>query len=128
MRREVGISCRLMSIMYPHDLTPENCKLNVFATPYIPIIYSLNKNESEFELTSGKTHTLNMVRKTVLKKIIIAHLNINSIRNKFEMLCEFIKGNVDILLISETKIDESFPTSQFIIPGFSTPFRYEKNM
>ena len=43
------------------------------------------------------------------------------------MVCEFIQGNLDILLISETKIDESFPSAQFIIPGFFTPFRYDKS-
>ena len=28
-----------------------------------------------------------------------------------------------LLTISETKIDESFPKSQFLIKGFSNPFR-----
>ena len=35
-------------------------------------------------------------------RIIIAHLNINSIRNKFDALKTMIAGNIDILLISET--------------------------
>ena len=39
--------------------------------------------------------------------LIIGHIN-NSLRNKFEMLENCIKGNVDILLISETKLGESF--------------------
>ena len=30
-------------------------------------------------------------------------------------------------MLSETKIDESFPTSQFIIKGFATPFRLDRN-
>ena len=38
-----------------------------------------------------------------------------------------IKGNVDILVISETKLDESFPVGQFKIPGFVTPFRRDRN-
>ena len=38
-----------------------------------------------------------------------------------------IKGNVDILVISETKLDESFPVGQFKIPGFATPFRRDRN-
>ena len=29
-------------------------------------------------------------------------LNINSIRNKFENVCELVAGNVDILCIAET--------------------------
>ena len=42
--------------------------------------------------------------------LVIAQLNINSIRNKFTSLSNMIKDNIDILLISETKIDSSFPT------------------
>ena len=30
-------------------------------------------------------------------------------------------------MISETKIDESFPLSQFIIDGFSLPYRRDRN-
>ena len=35
-------------------------------------------------------------------------------------------GNVDILMVTETKSDESFPTSQFIIPGFTSPYRFDR--
>ena len=37
-----------------------------------------------------------------------------------------IKDNVDILLISETKIDSSFPTAQFHIDGY-TIYRRDRN-
>ena len=37
-----------------------------------------------------------------------------------------IKNNVDILLISEAKIDSSFPTAQFHIDGF-TIYRRDRN-
>ena len=60
-------------------------------------------------------------------KIIIGHLNINSIRYKFDFLKEIIGDNIDILLISETKIDDSFPVGQFIINRFHTPFRKDRN-
>ena len=53
--------------------------------------------------------------------------NINSIRNKFEALSSFVTDNIDILLISETKIDSTFPDGQFLITGFSTPFRKDRN-
>ena len=43
------------------------------------------------------------VRKRNLKRIILGHLNINSVRNKFDLLVEQIKGKVDIMVISETK-------------------------
>ena len=40
-------------------------------------------------------------------KLIMGHLNINSIRNKFDALSLIFKNNVDILMISETKLDDS---------------------
>ena len=58
-------------------------------------------------------------------KLVIVHLNINSLGNKFEFLVEFITGKVDILMISETKIDESFPLGKFKINGFNAPFRLD---
>ena len=61
------------------------------------------------------------------KRIIIAHLNINFLENKFEALESLVEGKVDILLISETKIDASFPLNQFILKGYSTPFRADRN-
>ena len=59
--------------------------------------------------------------------MIIAHLNINPLRNKFKFLISLIKDNIDVLMISETKLDESFPTNQFMINGFSAPFRLDRN-
>ena len=52
-----------------------------------------------------------------LNRIILALHNINSLRNKLELLADQIKGNVDLLAISETKLDDSFPAEQFKIPG-----------
>ena len=60
-------------------------------------------------------------------KLGIAHLNINSFRNKARLLIEKTKGNVDVLLTFETKIDESFPDSQFKTDGFSNPHRVDRN-
>ena len=54
-------------------------------------------------------------------------MNINSITNVFELLKEQIKGNIDILVISEIKIDHTFPHSQFLINGFSTPCRLNRD-
>ena len=38
-----------------------------------------------------------------------------------------IAVNLDILIISETKLDESFPVSQFLIPGFENPIRLDRS-
>ena len=57
--------------------------------------------------------------------IIFSYLNINSIRKKFENLCELVAGNVYILCIAETKLDPSFSNSQFLIPSFHKPLRMD---
>ena len=58
---------------------------------------------------------------------MVAHVNINSLRLKFDSVVEKITGNVDILMISETKLDNSFPEGQFLIDGYSKPFRIDRN-
>ena len=59
--------------------------------------------------------------------LILGHLNINSILRKFDHLKVLIVNNIDILVLTETKIDSSFPNSQFRIDGFSAPFRLNRN-
>ena len=39
-------------------------------------------------------------------------------RNKFSSIVELVKDNIDVLLISETKIDSSFPSKQFAIDKY----------
>ena len=51
----------------------------------------------------------------------------NSIRNKFDLLVSIINNNTDIFMISETKLDPSFPNGQFHIHGFSEPYRLDRN-
>ena len=60
-------------------------------------------------------------------KLILGHVNINSTRNKFDFLIYMLDKNVDIFLISETKLDDSFPLAQFKIEGFTTLYRYDRN-
>ena len=60
------------------------------------------------------------------KSLLFGHLNVNSIRNKFVFSQELIKRAFDIFLISETKIDDSFPNAQFKIEGFKS-FRKDRD-
>ena len=46
-------------------------------------------------------------------RVIIAHININSLRNKFDILSDIVKNKIDIICISETKLDDTFPSSIF---------------
>ena len=63
--------------------------------------------DSSLEINRTKNH----------KGLIIAYLNINSIINKFEFLKPLVADYVDVLAIAETKIDETFTTSQFLLDG-----------
>ena len=46
------------------------------------------------------------------KSIILGHLNVNSLRNNLKVVEELIKGKIGIRLLSENKIDKSFPPNQ----------------
>ena len=61
------------------------------------------------------------------EKVIIGNLNINSLPNKFEQLKETVMKYVDVLVLTETKLDDSFPKAQFLVDGFSEPYRYDRN-
>ena len=43
------------------------------------------------------------------------------------MLSDQIKGNIAVLLVSETKIDDSSPIGNYLVDGFSTPYRLDRN-
>ena len=62
-----------------------------------------------------------------INRLIIGTLNINSLANKFEQLKLVIGNNLDILILVETKLDDTYPTEQFLIEGFRTPFRLDRN-
>ena len=57
---------------------------------------------------------------------VIAHLNINSIAPKFDGLQSLVKDNLDLLLVSETKVDDSYPSAQFKIENYSKPIRLDR--
>ena len=79
-----------------------------------------------------ETNHLKSLCKSNLNRLFFAHLNINSIRNKLEFLGKDITSNVDLRMISETKIDNSFPkgffiSQKFLIKDFRDPFKIDRN-
>ena len=70
---------------------------------------------------------LKALRLSNVDHIIVAQIYVNSIRNRFDALMTGIQNEVDILLTSETKLDETFPTRQFSIEGFTSPCRLDRN-
>ena len=79
---------------------------------------------------NGKFTVFEQLRKIRLKNmngITIGQININSLRNKFSFLCEAVSGNIDVLLVTETNLDNSFPNAQFHIHGYTTSYSLCKN-
>ena len=70
---------------------------------------------------------LEKIRCKNITRLIFAQLDISSLRNKFESLQHTINKNTDVPLISETKIDFSFPLVQLHLEGYATPYRLDRN-
>ena len=93
---------------------------------------TLIRNDSGKELAQSPVAndgTVNFLHQQLLKyakNLIIGHLDINSIRNKFLDFKELILSDTDICLISETKLDDSFPDQQFHVNGYKM-FRKDRN-
>ena len=69
--------------------------------------------------------SLDLYRAFYPKNIILSYINVNSIRIKLDDLKFLLGKSLDITCISETKLDEAFPTAQFAIEGFSKPYRLD---
>ena len=57
--------------------------------------------------------------------VLIAYLNINSVSNKFYSIPPLIVHNIDIFALAETKLDFSFPESQFLLERMKKPYRFD---
>ena len=71
----------------------------------------------ESNCEEGPFEILKKIRINNVNRVVIGHININSVRNEFDML----------YMVSETKLDSSFPQAQFRIEKYTPPFRYVRN-
>ena len=64
-----------------------------------------------------------------MNKVIIniGNININFLPAKFDHVKEVILKNLDILVITETNLDGTFPLGQFYVEGFTMPYRLDRN-
>ena len=64
-----------------------------------------------------------------MKNPIVSYLNINHFENKvihFREICH--QALIDFICVDETKLDSSYPDSQFYIDGYQFPlFRIDRN-
>ena len=62
------------------------------------------------------------------RNLLIAYLNINSLRNKIIDLREIISYlQLDYFVLSETKINDSFPSAQFDMSGYEIRARRDRD-
>ena len=63
----------------------------------------------------------------MLIMLLYERLNINPLASKFDKFKLVVCGILDIFIITETKLDNTFPTTQFYMEGFSMPYRLDRN-
>ena len=62
-----------------------------------------------------------------MNKVIIGNIDINSLRNKFELLTETVPDKFDLRMISKAKFYSSFPSAQFRMKSRSKPYKIDRN-
>ena len=85
------------------------------------IYINSNHVESDKEKNKCQNIYLILLKEEIHNRSIFAQININFIRNKFQFLASQIINNVDVLLLSETKLDDFF-----LLDGFSKPYRLDQ--
>ena len=126
-----------MYYMCAHDLTqtvdgnvsqsPDNISKTQIGRACIELLTLNEENSIQHKNSDNPSLIFNELKRKNSDRVIIGHININFIENKFEALVALVKNKVDIIMITETKIDDSFPKNQFLMEGYSTPFRLDRN-
>ena len=102
------------------DLSTTNSDTTLSSEAHSPELDNELQRQSANEI-------LKKIRIKNINRITIATLNINFLAPKFEQLKAVIGKNLDILVFQETKLDSTFPEDQFIIDGYSPPYRLDRN-
>ena len=89
--------------------SPGQVSINSYKVTYTQNVYLPIQNRPS-NLTKSNSN-LHQVRINNPSRIILGQININSIKNKFAQLIYIVSNEIDILMVSETKLDDTFPTS-----------------
>ena len=90
------------------------------------VIRDINRNDC----TSNGDSDIDLLHRLRIQNVctvIVGNLNVASLPNKIDELRDIVKYRLDLLVLSETHLDSSFPTSQFLIDGFNVPYRQDRN-
>ena len=121
-----------------------NSKLHLNKTGTTILTRNITRSFNQFWGSDGHTHevditnsnlfenndtdqVLKVLRNDNLFNLNFCYLNIISVRNKLTDIQTIINGNVDIVSIAETKLDASFPSAQFTLERYHTPYRPDIN-
>ena len=112
-------TCRQMPVTlnWPLPLHLKNVSTDAGTRWQMPVTFNWPLPYNYIE-TPDSAHILHNIKLENMNRLVIGHLNVNSMRNKFEALKCIIKENLDILVISETKLDDTFPKNQFTLDGW----------
>ena len=105
----------------------------IATTPFLGRAPYSTNNITELDISDPKANEddpkalLQALKAKNVDRPIIAHLNINFLAPKFEPLESIIQDNIDIILVSETKLDDTFPSDHFLIKGYGKPIRLDRN-
>ena len=95
---------------------------SILSVNFLSVLNSLDseqwlksKGTNNSDKNPGKSEALNEVtflRRKFTKNLFFGHLNLNSVRNKFEALEFLIKDRFDVFLVSESKLHSSLSESK----------------
>ena len=138
------------SVYSNHDSTPPilevgtpNCSINVsfqslnegninhesaVSNSTLDNFHENTTDDSVNDCSTSPNKALQSLRIKNSDRILIGSLNINSVRSKIGLLEDLVSERIDILLLCETKIDNSFPDAQFELNGFAEPQRLDRTV
>ena len=91
---------------------------------------NLTYQSNSRSISKASLNSLSEISKLRLRnvnRVLFDHLNINFIRSKFDQLKDTVLKYIDIFYLTDTKLDETFLITQFLMNGFSKPYRFDKN-
>ena len=95
-------------------------------TSDINLTYQSNSRSINDASLNSLSETRKLSHRSV-DRALIANLNTNSIRNAFCQLKDTVLKYIKILILTETKLNETFLISQFLIDGFFKSCSFDRN-
>ena len=104
-----------------------NSNTDRLVNPTVDNNKSLSRNNSAEERAGNDVFlSVTVYRLQNAENATIGSLNVNSLKDKIGALQELITNNIDICLLSESKIDKTFPNQQFNRSNYKT-FSRDRN-